>query len=290
MTGCRCNSPQSLSWTIGRRTVDLAVRPCIMGILNVTPDSFSDGNRFFSPDKAVERALAMEADGADIIDIGGESTRPDAPPVSTEEELRRVVPVVERLAGRLRVPLSIDTTKAVVAEAALSAGAEIVNDISAMTFDSRMPEVVAATGAGIVLQHTRGTPVEMQKDTRYGDLVGDIKMFLEEAMLKADRAGIPPERIVVDPGIGFGKDWGGNLEILRRLDEFSSLGRPILVGTSRKAFIGKVLERSVDERVFGTAATVALALAAGASIFRVHDVREMRDVADMSRAILQGTR
>ncbi|MBT0654412.1 dihydropteroate synthase [Geomobilimonas luticola] len=261
-----------------------------MGILNVTPDSFSDGNRFFSPDKAVERALAMEADGADIIDIGGESTRPDAPPVSTEEELRRVVPVVERLAGRLRVPLSIDTTKAVVAEAALSAGAEIVNDISAMTFDSRMPEVVAATGAGIVLQHTRGTPVEMQKDTRYGDLVGDIKMFLEEAMLKADRAGIPPERIVVDPGIGFGKDWGGNLEILRRLDEFSSLGRPILVGTSRKAFIGKVLERSVDERVFGTAATVALALAAGASIFRVHDVREMRDVADMSRAILQGTR
>lgn len=261
-----------------------------MGILNVTPDSFSDGNRFFSLEKAVERALAMEADGADIIDIGGESTRPGAPPVSTEEELGRVVPVVERLVGRLRIPLSVDTTKSVVAEAALAVGAEIINDISAMTFDSRMAEVIAATGAGVVLQHTRGTPAEMQRDTSYGDLVGDIKTFLEEAIRKASQSGIAPERIVVDPGIGFGKDCEGNLDILRRLDEFSSLGRPILVGTSRKAFIGKVLERNVDERVFGTAATVALALACGASIFRVHDVKEMRDVADMSRAIVQGAR
>ena len=261
-----------------------------MGILNVTPDSFSDGNRFFSQEKAVERALAMEADGADIIDIGGESTRPDALPVSTEEEFERVIPVVERLAGRLRVPLSIDTTKAVVAEAALAAGAEIINDISAMTFDPRMAEVIAAAGAGVVLQHTRGTPVEMQKDTCYADLVGEVKTFLAEAIRKASQSGIASERIVVDPGIGFGKDCRGNLEILRRLDEFSSLGRPILVGTSRKAFIGKVLDRNVSDRVFGTAATVALALAGGASIFRVHDVREMRDVVDMSWAITQGIR
>ncbi len=261
-----------------------------MGILNVTPDSFSDGNRFFSPEKAVERALAMEADGADIIDIGGESTRPDAPPVSAEEELRRVVPVIERLVGRLGIPVSVDTTKAVVAEAALAAGAEIINDVSAMTFDSRMAGVIAAAGAGVVLQHTRGTPGEMQKDTSYGDLVGDVKEFLEEAIRKARQAGITDGQVAVDPGIGFGKDCAGNLEILRRLSEFLSLDRPILVGTSRKAFIGQVLDRNVDDRLFGTAATVALALVNGATIFRVHDVRAMRDVAYMSRAIVQGIR
>lgn len=277
-----------MKWSIGRRTIDLAVRPCIMGILNVTPDSFSDGNRFLDTEKAVARALALEAEGADIIDIGGESTRPDAVPVSVEDELRRVIPVVERLAGRLAIPLSIDTTKAVVAEAALAAGAEIVNDISAMTFDPRMAGVAAAAGAGVVLQHTRGTPGEMQKDTRYGDLIRDITTFLGEAIRKASLAGISEDRVVVDPGIGFGKDCKGNLEILRRLDEFSSLGRPVLVGTSRKSFIGTVLGRNVEERLFGTAATVALALANGAAIFRVHDVRAMRDVADMSWAIVQG--
>ncbi|RII27070.1 MAG: dihydropteroate synthase [Geobacter sp.] len=261
-----------------------------MGILNVTPDSFSDGNRFFFPEKAVERALAMEADGADIIDIGGESTRPNAPPVSAEEELRRVVPVVECLAGRLGIPISVDTTKAVVAEAALAAGAEIINDVSAMTFDARMAGVIAAAGAGVVLQHTRGTPVEMQHDTSYGDLVGEVTRFLEDAIRRARQAGITDGQMVVDPGIGFGKDCAGNLEILRRLDEFSSLGRPILVGTSRKAFIGKVLDRGVDDRLFGTAATVALALVNGATVFRVHDVRAMRDVAYMSRAIVQGIR
>jgi len=259
-----------------------------MGILNVTPDSFSDGNSFFSTEQAVARAVAMEADGADIIDIGGESTRPKAAQVSPEEELQRVIPVVERLAGRLRIPLSIDTTKAVVAERALAAGAEIINDISAMTFDPRMAEVVAAAGAGVVLMHTRGTPADMQKDTRYGDIVGEIKEFLGDALHRAALSGIATEQVVVDPGVGFGKDREGNLEILRRLDEFSSLGRPVLVGASRKSFIGTTLGRDVEERVFGTAATVALALVSGATIFRVHDVRAMRDVADMTRAIMQG--
>jgi dihydropteroate synthase len=277
-----------MSWVVGRRTIDLAARPCIMGILNVTPDSFSDGNSFFSTEQAVARAVAMEADGADIIDIGGESTRPKAAQVPPEEELQRVIPVVERLAGRLRIPLSIDTTKAVVAERALAAGAEIINDISAMTFDPRMAEVVAAAGAGVVLMHTRGTPADMQKDTRYGDIVGEIKEFLGDALHRAALSGIATEQVVVDPGVGFGKDREGNLEILRRLDEFSSLGRPVLVGASRKSFIGTTLGRDVEERVFGTAATVALALVSGATIFRVHDVRAMRDVADMTRAIMQG--
>lgn len=273
-------------WKAGRRTLDLSRRPCIMGILNVTPDSFSDGNSYPTVAKAVERALEMEQEGADIIDIGGESTRPSARPVPHDEELRRVIPVLEGLAGRLKIPVSIDTFKSVVAREAIAAGAEIVNDISGLTFDEGMAEVVAAADAGLVLMHTRGTPAEMQKETAYGSLIAEVTAALRSSLALAEAAGIEQGRIVVDPGIGFGKSVEGNLEILRKLSEFSVLGRPIMVGTSRKSFIGAVLGSPVAERSFGTAATVALALVNGASIFRVHDVREMRDVADMAMAVI----
>lgn len=274
-----------LSWSIGRRSIDLSGRPCVMGILNVTPDSFSDGNSFFSHEKAVARALEMEAEGADIIDIGGESTRPDAPPVSEEEELNRVIPVVRSLAGRLKAPISIDTYKASVAEAALAAGAEIVNDISGLTFDSRMAEVVASAGAGLVVMHTRGTPQEMQRNTAYGDIVAEVSAGLRSSLGLAERAGILPERIVIDPGIGFGKDMEGNLELIRRLGEFSALGRPILLAASRKNFIGKITGKEPAERLFGTAAVVAVAIVNGATLVRVHDVAAMRDVALMAGAL-----
>lgn len=272
-------------WTFGRRSLDLSRRPCIMGILNVTPDSFSDGNAYFDRSRAVDRALEMEANGADIIDIGGESTRPFSPPVDVDEELRRVVPVVEALAGRLSVPISVDTYKAAVVRAAMNAGAEIANDISGLTFDDAMAATVAETGAGLVVMHTRGTPETMQLTTGYDDIVANVISFLSQSLHRARSAGIADERVVVDPGIGFGKSLAGNLELLRRISEFAGLGRPVLLGTSRKTFIGTVLNRDVDERLFGTAATVALGVARGASIFRVHDVRAMRDVADMAHAI-----
>lgn len=272
-------------WDIGKRTLDLAARACIMGVLNVTPDSFSDGNRFFTTDKAVERACEMEEEGADIIDIGGESTRPFARPVDEAEELKRVIPVIEKLSGRLKIPISIDTYKSAVAEKALAAGAEIVNDISALLFDERMAEVVAAAGAGLVLMHTRARPSVMQKDTEYGSIISEIFSVLKQSVAMAEAAAVGRERIVIDPGIGFGKSVTGNMEILRRLAEFKAIGCPILVGTSRKSFIGQILKREIGERAFGTAATMAIALANGASIFRVHDVKEMRDVLDMSLAL-----
>ncbi|AJE04846.1 dihydropteroate synthase [Geobacter pickeringii] len=278
-------SPSATLWAFGRRSLDLSRRPCIMGILNVTPDSFSDGNTYFDRFRAVDRALEMEAEGADIIDIGGESTRPFSPPVDVDEELRRVVPVVEALAGRLSIPISVDTYKAAVVRATMNAGAEIANDISGLTFDDAMSAAVAESGAGLVVMHTRGTPDSMQLSTGYDDIMADVVSFLGQSLHRARAAGIPDERVVIDPGIGFGKSVAGNLEILRRLSEFAGLGRPVLLGTSRKTFIGKVLGREVDERLFGTAATVALGVARGASIFRVHDVKAMRDVADMAHAI-----
>jgi len=274
------------SWRLAGRSLDLSRRPCIMGILNVTPDSFSDGSRYLDLDRAVERAFRLVEEGADIIDIGGESTRPNVAPVDAEEELRRVVPVVERLSGRIPVPISVDTYKAVVAREALRAGAEIVNDVSGLTFDPAMATTVAEAAAGLVVMHTRGRPDSMQKDTTYGDLIAEVLDSLRNSVSTAVAAGVAKDRIVVDPGIGFGKSVQGNLEILRRLGEFESLQLPIFVGTSRKSFIGTVLGRDVDNRLFGTAATVALALANGASIIRVHDVREMRDVADMTHAVL----
>ncbi len=273
------------TWRFGGRTLDFSRRPGIMGILNVTPDSFSDGSRYLSVDHAVERALEMEAQGADIIDVGGESTRPNAPPVGKEEELDRVIPIIERLRGKLTIPVSVDTYKAAVAREAIAAGAEIVNDISAMTFDDGMADVVAATNAGLVLMHSRGRPLDMQKNTAYASLIGEITAFFHTVLERAVTAGMAEERIVIDPGIGFGKSVAGNLEIVRRLAEFTSLGRPILVGPSRKSFIGTTLGRGTGERVHGTEAVVAVAVANGASILRVHDVREMRDVADMTAAL-----
>lgn len=272
------------TWELPRRTLSLS-RPLIMGILNVTPDSFSDGNRYFSTAQAVERALQMVEEGADIIDIGGESTRPGAPEVTESEELSRVIPVVEALAGKVPVPLSVDTYKAAVARAACAAGAEIVNDVSAFSFDPEMAAVAARAEAGVVLMHTRGRPDTMQQDTGYRDLVREVRDSLAASCAAAVAAGVKPERIVLDPGIGFGKDAAGNLELIRRLGEFLALGRPILVGPSRKSFIGRILGRETGERVFGTAAAVAVSLVNGASIFRVHDVAAMRDVVDLTRAL-----
>jgi len=272
-------------WQTAQRRI-LLDRPLIMGIVNITPDSFSDGGRFLDPERAVEHALLLEAEGADIIDLGGESTRPGSPAVTEKEETGRILPVLERLAGRLSIPLSVDTWKSSVAAAAIAAGAEIINDISGFSFDPAMAELAAASGVGAVLMHTRGTPQTMQKDTNYKDLMGEISAGLAASARRACVAGLAPEQIVLDPGIGFGKDIQGNLEILRRLSEFTSLGYPLLVGSSRKSFIGKLLGKpATADRLFGTAATVALAVAGGARILRVHDVAAMSDVARMAFAI-----
>jgi dihydropteroate synthase len=278
--------PAPVVWRTSRRTLSLQ-RPLIMGILNLTPDSFSDGGLCFEPDRAFEKALQMEAEGADIIDIGGESTRPGAAPVSPNEEIARIIPVIERLAATVKCAISVDTWKSGVAGRAISAGAEIINDISGFNFDPQMPAVAASSGAGVVLMHTRGTPDKMQQDTSYPDMMGEIIAGLGASLVLAQEAGVSDDRIAIDPGIGFGKGTAGNLEILRRLGELSGFGLPILTGPSRKSFIGKVLGREqTGDRLFGTAAAVALSVFHGASILRVHDVRAMRDAADMAHAVV----
>jgi len=266
-------------------------RTLIMGVLNVTPDSFSDGGKFLGADLAVEYAREMARVGADIIDVGGESTRPGAAPVSAEEEMLRVLPVIERLRD---VVVSVDTTKAVVAEQALAAGARIVNDISALRFDSRMVEVVRDAGAGVVLMHMQGTPQTMQENPHYDDVIAEVRSFLAERVAFAESHGLKKSQIAVDPGIGFGKTVAHNLQMLARLGEFGLLGCPLLVGTSRKSFIGKLLGQreagrrpGMDGRLWGTAATVAWAVAQGARIVRVHDVAEMTDVVRMVEAVKQ---
>jgi dihydropteroate synthase len=253
-------------------------RTLVMGILNVTPDSFSDGGRWLDPKRAVRRGMSMVRAGADLIDVGGESTRPGAKPVPAKEEARRVVPVVEALAAK-GVRVSVDTSKAKVAGAALAAGATMVNDVTALRGDRRMAEVCARAGAEVVLMHMKGTPRTMQAAPRYRDVVREISAFFRERLNFALRAGIPRDKIFLDPGIGFGKTPEHNVEILRRLEEFRGLGVPLVLGTSRKSFIGRVLGgREPDDRVFGTAATVAVAVLRGAAVVRVHDVREMSDV------------
>ncbi len=265
---------------------DLSQRPLVMGILNVTPDSFSDGGLYAEPDLAVQRALEMVSEGADIIDIGGESTRPGSDPVPLEEELRRVVPVIEALSKRVSVPISIDTYKAEVARQAIKAGATIVNDISGLRFDPEMPSVVGSEGVGVVLMHIKGTPKDMQKDPTYEDLFGEINAYLAESIQIARAAGVAQEAIVLDPGIGFGKQPEHNLQIIKYLDRFLVHGRPVLVGPSRKSFIGLVLGGvAPSERVEGTAAAVALAVFNGATIVRVHDVRTMVPVVKVAWAI-----
>jgi dihydropteroate synthase len=273
------------------KILDLGSRTAIMGILNVTPDSFSDGGRFAEFGPALAHAREMAAGGADIIDLGGESTRPGAEPLSEQAELDRIIPLTERLASELDIPLSVDTYKASVAAKALRAGASIVNDISGLRFSPDMAKVVADSGAAVVIMHIQGTPRNMQQNPVYKDVVGEILSYLEEGIGIALNAGVERDQILVDPGIGFGKTLEHNLEILNRLDEFRVLGRPVLVGTSRKKFIGTVLDVPVPEqRREGTAATVALAIERGASVVRVHDVAPMAQVARMSDAIVRAKR
>jgi dihydropteroate synthase len=260
--------------TFGKRTH-------LLGILNVTPDSFSDGGDWMDPDRALRHARAMVRDGADMVDVGGESTRPGARAVPAAEEIRRVVPVIERLAAD-RILVSIDTSKAAVARAAFRAGAKILNDVTALRGDRAMGRAAADAGVAVILMHMKGSPRTMQRDPRYGDVIEEICSFFRENLKSAWSAGIERDKIIVDPGIGFGKLPEHNLEILRRLEEFRRLGRPLAIGTSRKSFIGRALGRSVHDRQSGTAATVAAAILRGVDVVRVHDVREMTDVARMT--------
>jgi dihydropteroate synthase len=266
-----------------------------MGVVNVTPDSFSDGGRFLDPGKAIEHGRRLAAEGADILDVGGESTRPGAEPVSAEEELRRVLPVVAGLSSAgLSVQISIDTSKAQVAEAALDAGASLVNDVTALRGDPRMARLIAATGAECCLMHMLGEPRTMQQDPRYDDVVDDVCSFLAQRLQFALSEGVPQERILLDPGIGFGKTEAHNLELLRRLAELLELGRPIVIGTSRKQFLGRIQARASgsseppgpERRLAGTLATNVLAYERGASIFRVHDVAPVRDALAVAAATL----
>jgi dihydropteroate synthase len=257
----------------------------VMGVLNVTPDSFSDGGCFADAPSAIAHGLAMHAAGADYVDVGGESTRPGAAPVSVEQELARVVPVVEGIAGlELGAQLSIDTMKRAVAEAALDAGASYVNDVTAFRHDPGLAGLVADRGVDCCLMHMLGEPGTMQKNPRYDDVVSDVKAFLEERLAAAVKAGIKEERISLDPGIGFGKTLEHNLELLRRLDELVAIGRPLVIGTSRKTFLGRLTGRDVTERVHATVATSVIAFERGARVFRVHDVAATRDALAVTAA------
>ncbi len=268
---------------------DFSKRTFIMGILNITPDSFYDGGRFFNKAGAVKQALRMQDEGADIIDIGGESTRPGAAKISVKEEMRRIVPVIDALSKKLKIPISVDTCKSRVAEAAISAGASIINDISGLRFDPEMAGVAAANNAPVVIMHIRGTPSDMQKNPVYKALIPEIIDYLQEGITIAREAGIQDDRIIIDPGIGFGKTVEHNLEIIKRLNEFTGFEKPVLLGPSRKSFIGSILGNlPVTERIEGTAAAVAIGIFNGANIIRVHDIKEMLRVAKTADRIKRG--
>lgn len=269
------------SFVLGRKT-------WIMGVLNVTPDSFSDGGKYIDSRAAVLRGLEMLAEGADVVDIGGESTRPGSRPVPEDEELARVVQVVRELREKTAALISVDTTKAAVGRACLEAGADIINDVSALRFDPEMAGVVARSGAAVVLMHMKGTPETMQVDPQYEDFFAEIGCFLEERVDAARAAGIPRDRIIVDPGVGFGKTFEHNLALIDNLDFLDALGLPVLAGVSRKAFIGKALGAGPGERLEGSLAAGVLCIERGAHILRVHDVRAMRRAADMTDAVLAG--
>jgi dihydropteroate synthase len=261
-----------------------------MGILNITPDSFSDGGMYYNKSSAIDHALQMADEGADIIDIGGESTRPGAEPISLEEELKRTIPVIEELVKRLSVPISIDTYKAEVAKRALDAGASIVNDISGLRFDPLMAQMIAHYDAAVVIMHIKGTPKDMQINPHYDDLFGEITDYLRKSIEIARSHGISEERIIIDPGIGFGKKPEHNLQIINQLNRFKVLNRPVLMGVSRKSFIGIALDNAPpQERLEGTAAAVALSVYNGADIVRVHDVKEMARVVKVVDAIKRET-
>lgn len=269
-------------------SLDFSKRAYVMGVLNVTPDSFSDGQRFFEPEAAVEHAFRMEEEGADLIDIGAESTRPGAEPVPLKEELRRILPVLERLSGSLKVPISIDTYKSQVAEKAIQCGAEIVNDISGLNFDPDLKNLIARYDVAVIIMHMKGNPRNMQQNPHYRDLLGEICSYFEKSISAAAQAGVSSEKIIVDPGIGFGKTLPHNLEILRGLESFKVLGKPIMVGTSRKSFLGKILNLPVDDRLEGSIAAAAYAVMRGANIVRVHDVastvRALRTIEAIDKA------
>jgi len=273
------------SWRTARREIDLA-KPVLMGVLNITPDSFADGGRFFGQEAAVRRLEELQEEGADIIDIGAESTRPGSLPVTEDEELKRLAPVLEAAGRLVDVPISVDTTKAGVAEAALAAGAEIINDISGLRFNPDIGELAAQSGAGLVLMHIRGRPRTMQEHVHYDDLLGEVVAELRQSVTRALAVGCQRSQLVVDPGIGFGKTAEQNLVLLNELGRIGELGCPILIGPSRKSFIGKTLGLAVEDRLEATIAACVVGLVRGARIFRVHDVRPARRALDMAEAIL----
>jgi dihydropteroate synthase len=269
------------------RVLDLGVRTLVMGVLNVTPDSFSDSGRYFGKEAAVNRAWQIADEGADILDIGGESTRPGSLGVDAEEELRRVIPVLEALGGKYPLPVSVDTSKSEVARAALQSGASIVNDISSLQKDPALGHVAARYGAAVVLMHMRGEPSNMHKIPPSPDILGDIDLWAQEAVARAQKCGVCSDQVILDPGIGFGKTAAQNFQILRNLDRLAAAGFPVLVGTSRKSFIGSILKKPASELVSGTSATVAASILFGAHVVRVHDVADIRDVADITDVIMR---
>jgi dihydropteroate synthase len=278
-----------LSLRCRNKTLQIGKSTLIMGVLNVTPDSFSDGGLFMSPEKALEHARELVEAGADIIDVGGESTRPGSEAVVVDEELNRTIPVIEKLKAEFEseVVISIDTYKSEVAKAALESGAHMVNDISGLNADPYMAEVISHYQAAVVLMHIKGSPKNMQLNPQYESLLSEIISYLRKSIEVAEKSGIGSDQIIIDPGIGFGKTAEHSLEILRNLRSFKSLGKPILVGTSRKSFIGHILNLPVNDRVEGTAATVAISIANGADIVRVHDIKQIKRVAQMTDAIVK---
>jgi len=276
------DSPVIPSWKIRNKVLDFNKRPLIMGILNVTPDSFSDGGQFYHPESAVDRALQMIDEGADIIDIGGESTRPGSEPVTEDEEIRRVIPIIEKIRAKTDVIISIDTYKSGLARLALEAGCDIVNDISGCQFDSGMPEVIARFDCPLIVMHIKGTPRNMQKNPQYSDIMLELYRYFEERIETLNRFGL--SKLMVDPGIGFGKRLSDNIRILRDLRDFKFLGYPVLIGTSRKSFIGALTDKQVEKRLSGSIATQIIAAMNGADIVRVHDVGETRDAIKIFKA------
>jgi dihydropteroate synthase len=268
-----------------KQTFTLGKKTLLMGVLNVTPDSFSDGGLFFDKNKAISHGLRMVEEGADIIDIGGESTRPGSKPLELEEELRRVIPVIESIAKEVDVPISIDTYKSSVAQRAIGSGAQIINDISGLHFDPGLAQVAAKEDVPLVLMHIRGTPETMQKNVHYDSLFSEILQYLKDSIQRAESAGLDPQQIIVDPGVGFGKTLEDNLLIIKNLSEFRILGKPILLGTSRKTFIGKILNAEVMDRLEGTLSSVAIGVLNGAHIIRSHDVLQAKRAIAVADAI-----
>lgn len=278
-------------WVLSTRrgSIDAARRTALMGIVNVTPDSFSDGGRYFDPGKAISHGIDLAREGADIIDVGGESTRPGARPLSAREEIERILPVIRGLRRTAPIPISIDTYKADVARAALAEGADMVNDISALRFDAAMAPLIAAEKVPVVLMHMQGAPQTMQQRPRYQNVVQEVREFLQSLIHFALEAGVEADRIIIDPGIGFGKELDHNLALLRGIPTLVSLGRPILVGPSRKTFIGKILEVGPEERLEGSLAAAVAAVLAGANMIRTHDVKEARRAIRIADALRFGS-